>query len=148
MRLAACAGIAAILDRASHALVILEKIDLHAHSVGALENAHVEQAVSNITYNAIRYNHPGGHVGVTVDPEPPDGFVIRVVDDGPGIPEAELLKLTERGARGNEARTRAPEGRGLGIDIARRAAEMHGFQLTFLRSEYGGLEVRFEGKRV
>ena len=108
----------------------------------------LEQAVSNITYNAIRYNHPGGHVGVTVDPEPPDGFVIRVVDDGPGIPEAELLKLTERGARGNEARTRAPEGRGLGIDIARRAAEMHGFQLTFLRSEYGGLEVRFEGKRV
>lgn len=105
----------------------------------------LEQAVSNITYNAIRYNQTGGHVAVTVDRDPPDGFVIRVVDDGPGIPEAELATLVERGARGNEARTRAPDGRGLGIDIARRAAEMHGFQLSFLRSEYGGLDVRFEG---
>jgi signal transduction histidine kinase len=58
------------------------------------------------------------------------------------------VKLTERGARGNEARTRAPEGRGLGIDIARCAAEMHGFELTFLRSEYGGLEVRLAGQCV
>jgi two-component system sensor histidine kinase BaeS len=108
----------------------------------------LEQAVSNIAYNAVRYNRAGGHVAITVEREPPDHFVIRIIDDGPGIPEAELVKLTERGARGNEARTRAPEGRGLGIDIARRAAEMHGFQLTFLRSEYGGLEVRFAGQCV
>jgi signal transduction histidine kinase len=105
----------------------------------------LEQAVSNLTYNAVRYNKPGGHVAVIVESESSDRFVLRVVDDGPGIPETDLVKLAERGARGNEARTRAPEGQGIGIDIARRAAESHGFDLSFQRSEYGGLEVRLKG---
>jgi two-component system, OmpR family, sensor histidine kinase BaeS len=108
----------------------------------------LEQAVSNLTYNAVRYNHTGGHVAVIVEPEATDRFVVRVIDDGPGIPDADLAKLAERGARGNEARTRAPEGQGLGIDIARRAAEIHAFDLTFLRSDYGGLEVRLSGTRL
>jgi signal transduction histidine kinase len=108
----------------------------------------LEQAVSNLTYNAVRYNHVGGHVAVIVEPESTDRFLVRIVDDGPGIPDADLAKLAQRGARGNEARTRAPEGQGLGIDIARRAAEIHEFDLTFLRSEYGGLEVRLSGRRV
>ncbi|MET0593361.1 MAG: HAMP domain-containing sensor histidine kinase [Polyangiaceae bacterium] len=107
----------------------------------------LEQALSNLTYNAVRYNHPGGHVAVIAEPDGSDRFLVRVIDDGPGIPSADLAKLTERGARGNEARTRAPEGQGLGIDIARRAAEIHGFDLEFRRSEYGGLEVRLSGTR-
>jgi len=108
----------------------------------------LEQAVSNLAYNSVRYNHAGGHVAVIVEPEGTDRFLVRVIDDGPGIPDADLAKLAERGARGNEARTRAPEGQGLGIDIARRAAEIHGFDLRFVRSEYGGLEVRLAGTRV
>jgi signal transduction histidine kinase len=108
----------------------------------------LEQAVSNLTYNAVRYNREGGHVAVIVEPESADRFLVRVIDDGPGIPDADLAKLAERGARGNEARTRAPEGQGLGIDIARRAAEIHGFDLKFQRSEYGGLEIRLTGTRL
>jgi len=108
----------------------------------------LEQAVSNVTYNAVRYNHAGGHVAIIVEPEGTDRFLVRIIDDGPGIPDADLAKLAPRGARGNEARTRAPEGQGLGIDIARRAAEIHGFDLKFLRSEYGGLEVRLAGTRL
>ena len=68
-----------------------------------------------------------------------------MIDDGPGIPEADLATLATRGARGDEARTRAPEGQGLGLHIARRAAALHGFTLTLQRSEYGGLEVKLEG---
>jgi signal transduction histidine kinase len=72
----------------------------------------LEQAVSNLTYNAVRYNREGGHVAVIVEPESADRFLVRVIDDGPGIPDVDLAKLAERGARGNEARTRAPEGQG------------------------------------
>jgi two-component system sensor histidine kinase BaeS len=105
----------------------------------------LEQAVSNITYNAIRYNRPGGNVAVILELVPPGRFCIRVVDDGPGIASAELSKMAARGVRGNDARTRAPEGQGLGLHIAYRAAELHGFQLTLAPSEYGGLEARLEG---
>jgi len=105
----------------------------------------IEQAVSNVTYNAIRYNRSGGHVAVILERTAPDGFCVRVIDDGPGIPAAELSKLVERGFRGGEARTRAPDGKGLGLHIAHRAAELHGFRLAFERSEYNGLEVRLEG---
>jgi len=105
----------------------------------------LEQAISNVTYNAVRYNRPGGHVAVILERVGKTGFRLRVVDDGPGIPEAELSRLAERGFRGNEARTRAPDGQGLGLHIAHRAAELHGFRLTLRPSEYGGLEVELQG---
>ena len=106
----------------------------------------IEQAVSNVTYNAIRYNRAGGHVAVILEVTSEERFCISVIDDGPGIPEDELSTLSERGARGAEARTRAPEGQGLGLHIAYRAAALHGYRLTLQRSEYGGLEVRLEGE--
>lgn len=104
----------------------------------------LEQAVSNVVYNAVRYNEEGGHVAVLLEREGPH-FRIRVLDDGPGIPEAERARLLTRGARGDAARTRSPEGQGLGLYIARRAAELHGFTLSLAESEFGGLEVDLVG---
>jgi signal transduction histidine kinase len=106
----------------------------------------LEQAVSNVVYNAVRHNRPGGHVAVIL--EPIDGgarFRIRVVDDGPGIPAAELSRLAIRGYRGDAARSRAPEGQGLGLHIALRTAELHGMTLSLGPSEYGGLQVDLVG---
>jgi two-component system, OmpR family, sensor histidine kinase BaeS len=105
----------------------------------------LEQAVSNVVFNAIRYNRAGGHVAVILEAPAADRFSLRVLDDGPGIPAAQLATLATRGARGDEARTRAPEGQGLGLHIAYRAAALHGLSLTLQPSEYGGLEVRLEG---
>ncbi|WP_394850798.1 HAMP domain-containing histidine kinase [Pendulispora brunnea] len=105
----------------------------------------LEQAASNVTYNAIRYNRKGGHVAVILERTRGDGFSLRVIDDGPGIPEAQRSRLAERGVRGDEARTRAPDGQGLGLHIAYRAVRLHGFELTLEDSEYGGLEVKMQG---
>jgi signal transduction histidine kinase len=104
----------------------------------------IEQAVSNVVYNAVRYNHPGGHVAVTLE-RSGARFVLRVVDDGPGIPDEERSRLVERHYRGNAARTRDPDGRGLGLNIALRVASLHGWELRLGSSEYGGLQVEFEG---
>lgn len=107
----------------------------------------LEQAVSNLVYNAVRHNKPGGHVAVILEGDEGASFKIRVVDDGPGIPAHELARITERGFRGDAARSRAPEGQGLGLHITHRVAALHGFSLTFAASEYGGLEVVLAGPR-
>ncbi len=107
----------------------------------------LEQAVGNVVGNAVRYNRPGGHVAVILADAPPTEFSLRVVDDGPGVPDEQLARLTERAFRTDDARRRHPEGSGLGLDIVRRVAEFHRMQLAFRRSEHGGLEVEFRGVR-
>ena len=104
----------------------------------------LEQAVSNLVYNALRYNQSGGHVAVLLEATE-RGFRIRVLDDGPGVPEDTLARLRERGFRGSEARTRDATGRGLGLHITQRVADAHGMTLTFGCPEAGGLQVDLEG---
>lgn len=94
-----------------------------------------EQALSNLVDNAIRYGRSGGHVAIVLDA----GFVLRVVDDGPGVPDEDLARLTARRFRSAEARTRRPDGQGLGLAIAVEALERLGCSLTFSRPAGGGL---------
>ncbi len=106
----------------------------------------IEQAVSNVIYNAVRYNARGGHVAAVLERGPGRAFRLRVLDDGPGIPEHELPHIVERRVRGDAARTRGPGGHGLGLNIASRVAALHGWSLKLGRSEYGGLQVDFLGE--
>ncbi|MEO0649257.1 MAG: HAMP domain-containing sensor histidine kinase [Planctomycetota bacterium] len=102
----------------------------------------LEQAVGNLVHNAVRYVPDAGHVAILLDGEAPERWSLRVVDDGPGIPESLLARLTEPDERGPQARTRHPEGQGLGLHIALEVARRHAFALHLGRSEYGGLEAR------
>lgn len=115
----------------------------HATSVAADETL-LEQALGNIVDNAIRYNHPKGHVAIVLE-RSGARFTLAVLDDGPGIAEEELSRLHERYYRGNQARTRGP-GRGLGLNIVAQVAELHGWSLEFARSEYNGLRVALTGQ--
>ncbi len=108
----------------------------------------LEQAVSNLVHNAVRYGTAGGHVALLLDAGPGPAWRLRILDDGPGIDAAELERLLQRSTRGDEARTRHPEGQGLGLHIAREVAERHAIALEFRRSEYGGLEVELRGTRA
>jgi signal transduction histidine kinase len=105
----------------------------------------LEQAVSNVVHNALRYNRRGGHVAVVLDQiaRRDTAFSLRVIDDGPGVPEEQLARLTERRYRDEAARQRDPNGLGLGLAIAREVAEQHGLRLNIRRAEAGGLEVEF-----
>jgi signal transduction histidine kinase len=114
----------------------------------------LEQAVSNLAYNAVRHNREGGHVALIAESrrgasgEP--RFRIRVLDDGPGIPADEIARLMEHGARGDAARGRDQAGQGIGLDIAKRAVEVQGFTLTRAPGAKGGPEGghRGAGRRI
>ena len=104
----------------------------------------MEQAVGNLVQNAIHYNEPGGHVALVLDLQGAR-FSLTVADDGPGLDEADLAKLTRRGFRGARGRLKRPAGLGLGLGIARDVIERHGFEMTFSRPPEGGLKVQVEG---
>lgn len=104
----------------------------------------LEQALNNLVHNAVRYNHPDGHVAVVLDAD--QGlFELSVIDDGPGIADDRLATLRVRGARGDDARTRAPDGQGLGLDIVARVAALHGLAFTLARGDVGGLVATLQG---
>jgi signal transduction histidine kinase len=115
-----------------------EGVPVRCHPIAA------EQIVTNLVFNAIAYGDVGGHVAVLLETHAAR-FVLSVIDDGPGVPPAELPRLTERTFRADEARQRDPSGSGLGLAITREICERCGFSLTVAPQEPRGLRVRIEG---
>jgi signal transduction histidine kinase len=100
----------------------------------------LEQALGNLVQNAVRYNRSGGHVAVVLRGDR-DAWTLEVVDDGPGIPEADRERVLQPSFRGSEARTRHPHGMGLGLHIVSDVAKRHGLSLQLAETECGGLTV-------
>lgn len=83
----------------------------------------------NLLDNAIKYTPAGGAVTVTLKQEP--GFItINVSDTGIGIPAEAAPQVFERFYRIGQARSRADGGSGLGLSIAKWAAEAHKGSIT------------------
>lgn len=95
----------------------------------------LDELVSNLVDNAIRYNRPGGRVFVWVLPA--EGCPsVRVSDTGIGIPEEAQAKVFERFYRVDKGRSRDMGGTGLGLAIVKHSAAYHGADIK-LESEVG-----------
>lgn len=81
------------------------------------------RVVANLLENAV--THAASRVSVTVTREDAT-VVVRVVDDGPGVPADQADRVFERFFRGDAARSRAGRGTGLGLAIARALSRRHG----------------------
>ena len=95
----------------------------------------LSQILRNLLDNAIRHTSPGGHITVTVERESSLALV-RVRDDGAGVPPPHLGRLFERFYRVDSARSRALGGSGLGLSVARALARAYSGDLT-VSSEVG-----------
>ena len=104
----------------------------------------IEQAVNNLVHNAIQYNRTGGHVALVLE-QAEGGFTIRVSDDGPGVPDPDLARIGESRFRSDEARSRRPNGMGLGLSITRDVAKRHNFTLALGNRTEGGFEAVLKG---
>lgn len=84
----------------------------------------LEQMMTNLIDNAIKFNRTGGRV--TVRHENADRDQIFVEDSGEGIPSQHLQRLFERFYRVDRARSRELGGTGLGLAIVKHLARAHG----------------------
>ena len=96
----------------------------------------LRSAIRNLLDNAAKYG--GKHVELTVQACEPGGWLVRVDDDGPGIPPEQRERVFDRFRRGE---AREVEGSGLGLAIVRAVAKRHGALLTLGNSPQGGLNV-------
>ncbi|HYV17206.1 MAG TPA: HAMP domain-containing sensor histidine kinase [Conexibacter sp.] len=88
----------------------------------------------NLIENSLRHTPPGTHVRAALTHED-ENVVLRVEDDGPGIPPALRERLFERFVRG---RGDAGGGSGLGLSIVRAVAEAHGGSVQVESPSDGG----------
>ena len=95
----------------------------------------IEQVITNIVSNAVKYTPDGGQIDMTVGTDGPNVFV-RVTDNGIGIPEKDLPRLFDRFYRVDKARSRESGGTGLGLSIAQEILNQHKGKIE-ISSVYG-----------
>lgn len=94
----------------------------------------LQDALRNVVENAINYSPDGSTI--TLESARENGRIcLRVMDQGPGIPPADLARVFERFYRVDKSRAREgrdPGGTGLGLSIARHLVELHGGRISAL----------------
>ena len=91
------------------------------------------QLFQNLIHNAIKYGKEGGHVRITLGQtgSGDEGQVFAAVrDDGDGIPQSAIPRLTERFYRVDVKRSREKGGTGLGLAIVKHIVSRHQGRLT------------------
>jgi two-component system phosphate regulon sensor histidine kinase PhoR len=94
----------------------------------------LEQMLTNLIDNGIKFSREHGTVTISHEPGPRDKILVQ--DNGDGIPTQHLERLFERFYRVDRARSRDMGGTGLGLAIVKHLALLHGGEVT-VTSELG-----------
>ncbi len=122
--------IVAALKRAPRGRDIAWSIDIMADASVPIEAADLAELLGNLLDNARKWAKTKTRIGY-------DGGVLMVEDDGPGVPQAELGQISERGRRLDESK----QGSGLGLSIVADIADIYGLAIDYGPSPLGGLRV-------
>jgi PAS domain S-box-containing protein len=95
----------------------------------------IQQTLTNLISNAIKFSSPGGEVRVTAQGLP-DAVVFGVTDRGRGVPADKHERIFERFGQVDASDAREKGGTGLGLPIARSIIEQHGGRI-WVDSEAG-----------
>ena len=106
-------------------------------------DALIYRLIFNLTENAVKYNRPGGSVRVSVAREP-EKLLIRVSDNGCGIPEEYQQSIFQPFFRVDKSRSREYGGAGLGLSLVWEIADIHGGSVRVEESSKNGTVIAAE----
>ena len=146
-----CTALKTSAEQKKHSLICSADEDSLGNMTADKER--IEQVLTNIVGNAIKYTPEGGKIEVTArsfegkrsERSKTEQFIrISVKDNGIGIPKEDLPRLFERFYRVDKARTSDMGGTGLGLSIAKEIVEAHGGNISVTSEENDGTTVVIE----
>jgi signal transduction histidine kinase len=108
-----------------------------------LNSAKISRVLDNLVSNSLRYTPEGGRIAITADRDG-ERVIVSVEDSGPGFKEEDIPRLFEQFYRGEQARTRATGGAGLGLSIAHGVVAAHHGRIWAENVPGSGARVSFE----
>ena len=106
----------------------------------------IYRAIYNLVENAIKYNHTGGNVTVSIKEDGEFATVI-VSDNGPGIQQEDWQHIFEPFFRIDKSRSRDMGGAGLGLALVKEIARQHGGDVYVVQSSKNGTEIALKLRR-
>jgi len=128
--------ILAALDKVYAGKSVRAEIDIAPEVVFRGDAGDLLEMVGNLADNAYKWTRSRVLVRAHNGPAGRE-FILRVEDDGPGIPADQAGRVGQRGVRADAA----TPGHGLGIAVVREIAELYGGALAISRSPMGGAAV-------
>jgi len=128
-------------DLASSVAAKNQRIEISvASSVATIDTdaGKLQDALRNLVENAANYSPAGSTIRLEASAGAAGRVEITVADEGPGIPEADLLRIFERFYRVDKARSRESGGTGLGLSIVRHLVELLGGDVRAANRPEGG----------
>jgi signal transduction histidine kinase len=102
----------------------------------------LEQAIENVTANALRHTPDGGTIELRAE-RAGETVAVTVTDSGEGIPPEHLPHIFDRFYKADQARTGTASGSGLGLSIVRAIVQRHGGTVTAANAPGGGAMFEF-----
>ena len=115
-------------------------LEVEGDGVMTGSDALIYRLLFNLTENAVKYNHPGGSVRVTVA-QKPETLLIRVSDTGCGIPEEYQRSIFQPFFRVDKSRSREYGGAGLGLSLVWEITDLHGGSVWVEKSSKDGTTI-------
>jgi len=103
----------------------------------------IGQVITNLLVNSIKYGQENGTTEVSVENLIQNKVIVRVTDNGEGIPEQHIPRLFERFYRVDQSRNRKEGGSGLGLAIVKHIIEAHEERIYVESVEGVGSEFSF-----